>query len=244
MMIQLRAKLERLQEENLVLQRKNAKLKEKLIHCTEFFRQLITEFDTNNHKKDIWISQLAKENEYLKSIISENHFQPNLKVLKKAKTMDCIESDSDNENSNERIVSIAVKLLAIKYNFERRNNNRAKKQANQRAKDKASLYASMQDRSSSLESLTSDKIASKMNKWLESNSEENEIEEVDFEVEDLTPTPNNKENLKNSNTQKPIEDIKTHLSRSCDDIVANEEKDEVDEINMEVQRRLSSYSFV
>ena len=226
MIDQLKVKLSELQQENLILMKMNAKLKERLVHCIEFFKKLINDFDTNNYKKDVWISQLAKENDYLKNIMNKSYTLSNTKTVRRTRTMNEIESDSENECDKEKKINVAVKLLAIKYNFEKLNY-RKQTQNKLKRKDKvANLYASVQNRIQLLESLKSDKVVSKINKFVVNNYEEHEIEEVDIEIEEQAI---NKENTKEVNKE---------LSKSC------EIDDEDEEIDVEIQKKLSSYSFM
>jgi hypothetical protein len=221
MVDQLKVKLGELQQENLVFMKMNAKLKEKLLHCAEFFKKLINEFDTNSYKKDIWISQLTKENDYLKKVMNKNYIKTNTKTVRRARTMDGIESDSENEC--DKNINVAVKLLAIKYNFEKLNYRKHTKNKLKHKNKVTNLYASVQNRTQSLDNLKSDKVVSKINKFTVSDYEEYEIEEVDIEIEEQVI---DKEN-----------EVSKGLSKSC-------EMDEDIDVDVEIQKRLSSYSFM
>eukprot|EP00826_Nyctotherus_ovalis_P003295 TRINITY_DN1066_c0_g1_i7.p1 TRINITY_DN1066_c0_g1~~TRINITY_DN1066_c0_g1_i7.p1 ORF type:complete len:157 (-),score=37.59 TRINITY_DN1066_c0_g1_i7:116-586(-) len=153
--------------------------------------------------------QLNTENNYFRSISRTREFKNPVttKKLKKVKSMGRIESDSESEVLHEHILSTAVKLLTIKYNFERKKDDwkgRKSKRKRKAQGDKGGVNGKPGKQYALVE----------RKKPPEKKIEEQEIEEiiVDF-----------------GNANK------------SDDIVPNKEED-VDEVNLEYQKRLSSYS--
>jgi len=186
--------LEELEQENAILHKKNAKLKEKLIQCTEGFQQIIEQTDALRAEEIIF--KLSAENKYLKDLLEikctkgDNNIAN--KKLKKTKSMNKLESDSDNEDK----FNIAVKLLAIKFHFERKKENWRSKRSKHKDKSSKEPFA---------------------NKYFKSNTSER------------------KRPLGKKIKEKEIEEIIVDIGNSPN-------KEEEDEVDLEAQRRLSSYS--
>jgi len=82
-----------------------------------------TEPETYNPIKNMkLIERLSKENEYLRKMLVErkepiNNLKRQKVIRIRRKTMDCIESD--DEKDERKNISVAIKLLMLKYRFER-----------------------------------------------------------------------------------------------------------------------------
>ena len=119
--IKLKEKMKEMEKENYSLHKQIVKLKGKLLECKRFITKLVKEPINNN---GIIIQKLQKENYFLRSTLSHiNTFSMTSKSkMKKRKTLNDIQSDS--ENLIDPNIDIPVKLLIIKYNFDRRNRTR------------------------------------------------------------------------------------------------------------------------
>ena len=132
----LRTEIRNLKQENTTLRHHRTNLKEKLDKCLEFFQGIADQSDTDFLQRDKIIAQLAKENEYLKTALEHSITLPSSNVGEsdhemrhrrktRTKSIDSIETDSEGDSSST--TDIAVKLLMIKYNFERRMQKRNQK---------------------------------------------------------------------------------------------------------------------
>eukprot|EP00826_Nyctotherus_ovalis_P037765 TRINITY_DN3473_c0_g4_i1.p2 TRINITY_DN3473_c0_g4~~TRINITY_DN3473_c0_g4_i1.p2 ORF type:complete len:179 (-),score=20.53 TRINITY_DN3473_c0_g4_i1:73-609(-) len=129
---QLQAKLKRLERENLSLNKHITELKDKLVKSIYFFQNFAPEI---NLPSVSFVSKITTMNECLREALTKLNTPVRVCPMKcsKAKSFDQIESDEENSPSG---VSTAIKLLTIKYHFERYKERSLNKQGLQ---DKAKI---------------------------------------------------------------------------------------------------------
>lgn len=168
---QLKINIKKVEEHNVTLQKHNRILKSKLIKCGEHLKSLYEEMNKDVCKSNQLISQLNKENEYLKRLLKKNiillrNSTKESKKLKKTKTIDLLESD--NEDSQ---IGLTVKLLAVKYKFERMNDYWKYKRNNKKNKRQTTKPGKQL-------------ILVERKRPPEKKVEEHEIEEIDISIND------------------------------------------------------------
>lgn len=123
MIWQLKARLKKAEQENLALRKQVAEFRDKLIKCIGFFKNLTPEISLPAISL---ISKVTTTNECLREAL--NSLKTPVRVCStrhlKAKSFDGIESDEEGSDN----INTAVKLLSIKYHFERQKERSLNKQ--------------------------------------------------------------------------------------------------------------------
>jgi len=121
---QLQAKLKKVEKENLLLRKNISELKDKLNKSIEFIKN----FTPDIHLPSISvISKVVTINECLRDSLNKLTVPVKKHTVrpKKTKSFDQIESDGDYSSDN---ISTAIKLLTIKYHFEKHKERKLNNQ--------------------------------------------------------------------------------------------------------------------
>lgn len=114
----LENELEETNKELTQVKNQKTKLINKLTKCTEFFGNMIKETENTTFKQT---TKIYKENEELRKMIHEIfNLRKQHSVFKiHRKSMNPTESDDENNDPNIKKIDLAVKLLMLKFKFER-----------------------------------------------------------------------------------------------------------------------------